>query len=176
MGVLPLITPQIAFTEPANGDTLAVGQDFDVAVQTSGFQGGLFDDPQTQYGQRPFSINPETGNAIGHSHVYVQQLNGGVTDAALDSFLALNDPDNGGALAGTVPAVAEPGLYRLCTDISGGNHLSFPKGVAQEGGQSDCIQVEFVDEGAGDEDAGDEGDEDAGDEGDEDAGDEDGEG
>lgn len=144
MGVLPAAdkTPQIRIVEPDNGDRVRAGQDISVTVAFENFTPGTFDDPQTQYGVRPFSLDGN-GNAVGHSHIYVQRLRGdGIPELALDSFLALNDASaDGETLSGEVPGVDRRGRYRMCTDVSGGGHLTFPKGNAQQGPQFDCIQV-----------------------------------
>jgi hypothetical protein len=149
-GVLPGSgnIPQVVITEPANGATLPVGQTFTGAIRFANFVPGQFDDPATQYGIRPFSLaaTPEGKQSlIGHSHLYIQRINGDqVPSEQLDSFLALNNAsDDGATLSGTVPAVAEPGEYRMCADLSGGSHLPLGKGVAQTGPSSDCIRITF---------------------------------
>jgi hypothetical protein len=149
-GVLPGSgnIPQVVITEPANGATLPVGQTFTGAIRFANFVPGQFDDPATQYGIRPFSLAPTPEgkqSLIGHSHLYIQRINDDqVPSEQLDSFLALNNAsDDGATLSGTVPAVAEPGEYRMCADLSGGSHLPLGKGVAQTGPSSDCIRITF---------------------------------
>jgi hypothetical protein len=142
--------PAVRILEPANNATIPVGQTFTATIKFRNWQGGIFDDPAAQYGVRPFSLAPDPNDPnrqipIGHAHIYVQRLvDGEVPAETLDSFLALNQAsEDGETLSGTVPAVANPGQYRVCTDLAGGNHLTFPKGVAQAIPQMDCVQVTF---------------------------------
>lgn len=162
LGVLPASdkTPSIRLLQPGNGDVLSLGEPFEVAVAFRNFEPGLFDDPGTLYGLRPFSVNEE-GHAQGHSHVYVQRLSENEAPNAseeVDAFLALNFADVNGDtrldrgdegaddfdVMVNTESITEAGTYRVCVDVAGGNHLAFPKGVARNGPQIDCIQVEFI--------------------------------
>jgi hypothetical protein len=152
MGVVPGAgkIPAVIILEPKNNATLPVGQTTTCTIKFRNWQGGLFDDPATQFGVRPFSLAPDPADPskqvpIGHSHCYVQKLEGDEIPAEkLDSFVALNSPsEDNQTLSGTLPAVATPGLYRVCVDLAGGNHFTFIRGVAQAVPQYDCHQVTF---------------------------------
>ena len=163
-GILGVITgpndiPTVKITAPADGDEFSLAAMLDPAnpkpvpceIQTNNFQGGTFDGTgkngqARQFGLRPFSVNAN-GDAIGHAHCYIRDDNAGPTDQ-LQSFLALNQPDQGGVLAGVMPPLADAqaslGDKKMCVDLAGGNHFTWNKGVAQRFPAVDCVTIEIT--------------------------------
>jgi hypothetical protein len=149
----------VKLTAPANGDSFSLAAMLDPAapkqipceIETSNFKGGTFDGTgkngqARQFGLRPFSVDAN-GNAIGHSHCYLRDDNAGPTDQ-LQSFLALNQPDQGGKLAGVMPPLADDpaslGTKKMCADLAGGNHMTWNKGIAQRFPAVDCVTIEIT--------------------------------
>jgi hypothetical protein len=158
-------SPIVRITSPRSGQRFAAGTEIPCAISFVSFHPGLFDQPadsvdadndgiddatgqpakQGVFGLRPFSID-ENGNAIGHAHCYIRAA--GSASSTLQSFLALNaeaedlDAATGtGTLSGVMPGVTAAGRKDLCVDLAGGNHVTFPKGVAQQFPATHCIQI-----------------------------------
>lgn len=75
MGVIAATTamPACKFASPANGDTIAANQDFTVSMAIQNIETGNFVNADSNYYSAPQQVNGQ-GQIIGHSHVYIQQL------------------------------------------------------------------------------------------------------
>jgi hypothetical protein len=152
IGVLPAAdrTPSVNITAPEDGDTFAPGEPIPCEVEFQNFVPGTFDGTgkngqARQFALRPFSVDAN-GNAIGHMHCYIRDAGGGATSQLEQNpigFVALNGASaDGRTLAGVIATgIATPGDKTFCVDMAGGNHLTFPKGVAQQFPPVDCVGI-----------------------------------
>ena len=152
MGKIPAKTNMVSsiITHPTPGQELPANVTFNVTVQLSNFELGLFTNPTTTYYAAPQDLNDD-GNVKGHCHVTIQDLGGSFApttppDAAKFAFfLGINDAGNGeGGLSATVVGGLAPGFYRVCTINSAANHQPVAMPVAKRGAQDDCSKFRVV--------------------------------
>jgi hypothetical protein len=151
--------PTVKIARPRNGDEFSLAamndpndpQLIPCRIRFRNFTGGQFDGTgkngqARQFGLRPFEV-AANGNAVGHAHCYLRDDNAGPTDQ-LQSFLALNDPNQGNTLEGEMPPLADDpaslGTKKFCVDLAGGNHMTWNKGIAQRFPAVDCVTIEIV--------------------------------
>ncbi|KAI0024086.1 hypothetical protein F4780DRAFT_691402 [Xylariomycetidae sp. FL0641] len=144
--------------EPAQGDEVPAGQDFQIQVQTQNLIAGSFTNADTTYYSAPQDL--QDGLIVGHTHVTVQDLgssfNPGVPPDPTQFvfFKGINDAGDGnGLLAADVEGGLPAGFYRVCTLTSSSNHAPVIMPVAQRGAQDDCTKFQVVGEGGEDNDA-----------------------
>lgn len=75
--------PASKFVSPANGDTIAANQDFQVSMAIQNIETGNFVNADSNYYAAPQQLNGQ-GQIIGHSHVYIQALDSLDQTTALD--------------------------------------------------------------------------------------------
>lgn len=161
MGKIPatanMISAMITFPQP--GDTITAGKSFDVTIQTTHLDAGVFVNPTTNYYTAPQDLNEE-GDIIGHCHLTVQSIGDLKSTTPPDPatfafFKGIDDAGDGaGLLTATVTDGLPEGAYRVCTMIAASNHQPVNMPVAQRGAQDDCTKFEVTAAaGDGDEDA-----------------------
>jgi hypothetical protein len=149
-------TPSVKLETPvsaAGNQTFGADEEIPCKIEFINFEPGLFDGTgkngqASQFGLRPFSLG-KGGDPRGHAHCYIRNDEGGPTSALL-SFLALNeDSPDGKTLEGNMPPTGTEGTLKMCVDLAGGNHMTFPKGVAQNFPATDCTTIEVGGGGGG---------------------------
>jgi hypothetical protein len=149
-------TPSVKLQTPvsaAGNQTFGADEEIPCNIEFINFEPGVFDGTgkngqASQFGLRPFSLGA-SGDPTGHAHCYIRDDSGGPTSALL-SFLALNTAsEDGETLGGNMPPTGTEGTLKMCVDLAGGNHMTFPKGVAQNFPATDCLTIEVGGGGGG---------------------------
>jgi transcription initiation factor TFIID subunit 15 len=129
MGDIPAQANMIStmITNPGPNQVVPANQDFDIQVQINNLVAGTFTNPDTTYYSAPQQL--QGGKVIGHTHVTVQQLKGGINDkqppdpVTFSFFKGINDAGDGnGGLKAAVAGGLPPGTYRVCTMTAASNH------------------------------------------------------
>ncbi len=140
--------PSTKFQEPANFGTVQADKNFTVTLQVQNLDTGFFTNTKTNYYAAPQKVNPQTGNALGHTHVVMQLLAKGFTSTdVLDTtkfafFKGMNEKAVNGKLS--VVASLPAGQYRVASIGSAGTHQSLNAPVAQRGSMDDMIYVSYL--------------------------------
>lgn len=113
---------------PGPGDDVTPNETFNVQVQLTNLNAGVFTDPLTTYYSAPQTIG-DNGNIIGHCHVTIQDLGDNLTPTqppdptTFAFFKGIDDDGNGnGLLQAVVTNGLAAGNYRVCTMNSAANH------------------------------------------------------
>lgn len=142
LGEVPSVDKMVStlITSPPDGSTVKANTPFTITAKSSNIEFGNFDNPDTEYYAFSQQLNKQ-GFIKGHSHVTVQQLNGGIPDPTNFAFFkGLNDKSQDGSLSVTVTKGVPAGKYRLCTMTASFAHAPVVMPVAQRGAQDDCIR------------------------------------
>lgn len=131
MGDIPAKTKMIStvITNPKNGGNIAAANTpFDVTLQITNLEAGVFTNPDVTYFAAPQQVNV-AGNIIGHVHVTVQDMGKDINSptppdpTVFAFFKGIDDAGNGqGALKATVANGLPAGNYRACTMSAASNH------------------------------------------------------
>jgi len=127
--------PSSKMAFPKNGDTIAANTNFTALINIQNFVPGTFTNADSQYYTAPCQLDPSTGQASGHGHIYIQQL------SSLDSttplppkqfafFLGLKGDAVNGQMSGAVTGLAA-GVYKIGTIMTCANHQMLNGAIAQ---------------------------------------------
>ena len=138
-----MVSAVITFPTGQN-DNIAANKPFTISVKADNLEAGTFTNPDTTYYSAPQFL--KGGNIVGHTHVTVQDCNGGLPTTPLDPgtfafFKGINTPiDQNGELTADVTQGLPAGFYRVCTMGAAANHqpLLMPVSVITAHNLSNC--------------------------------------
>ncbi|KAJ6492231.1 hypothetical protein C8R45DRAFT_1073525 [Mycena sanguinolenta] len=151
IGNIPSIEnmPSSKFQSPANLDTIAASQTFNITLKTVGIELGTFTNAQKTYFSNPQTLNAK-GQIIGHTHIVVEAIDSLTTTKVSNSqdfvfFKGVNDgQDAQGNVAVPVDGGLPAGAYRMCTIVSSATHQPAIVPVAQHGSLDDCVYLSRI--------------------------------
>jgi len=146
VGLLPPANKMVStiITFPQDGDVVEANKAFTITVLSINIKLGVFTNAQTTYLAAPQTLDPNTNEIVGHTHVTVQAITS--TTAPPDPsqfafFKGINSPADGqGQVSADVTNGLPPGDYRVCTMTSAANHQPVVMPIAQRGSQDDCVR------------------------------------